>query len=593
MTGDTITGDTSTAVPPTDPAGRLPRGEAVKLASNYLQEPLATEARQPTRQFSEPAVQILKFHGSYQQDDRDKRRELRQQGLERDFSLMLRTRQPGGHVPAPLYATLSALADQYGNGTLRVTTRQTFQMHGVLKGNLQTVIEAIVRNMGSTLATCGDINRNVMAPPAPFRHRPSYRHAQEYARKLSDLLLPRTRSYYDLWIDDEQVEIPVLPQLEHLPKIHLDNPTEPLYGNQYLPRKFKCAITVPDDNSVDIYSQDIGLIVVTDTKGALRGFNILVGGGMGRTHNKEETFPLLGQPLGFAPVAEIETVMQAILAVQRDHGNRQDRKQARMKYLVHTWGIRKFRQKVQEYVGQKLKPWQKIPPFPPGLNYLGWQTQGDGKLFLGLSIPNGRIADTAEMQLKTALRLINEQFALPLQLSPTQDVILMDIDPHWRGKISEILRSHRVPLADDLSPFTRLAMACPALPTCGLAITESERVLPNLVQEVETLWGELGLGDTPLIIRMTGCPNGCARPYLAELGLVGTLPGHYQVWVGASANGDRLAQVLWEKMPLDGMTQVLKPIFTFYKQERYMGERFGDFCQRVGLTQLQQRAAES
>ena len=582
-----------TSIPPTEAQVRLPRSEAVKVASDYLREPLATEARQPTRHFSEAAVQILKFHGSYQQDDRDKRQALRQQGLERDFSLMLRTRQPGGYVPAPLYRTLDALADAYGNGTLRVTTRQTFQMHGVLKANVQTVIEAIVRNMGTTLATCGDINRNVMAPPAPFLNRPSYRHAQDYAQRLSNLLLPRTPSYYELWIDDQEVELPILPELTPLPKIHLDDPVEPLYGNQYLPRKFKCAITVPDDNSVDIYSQDIGLIVITDAKGELRGFNILVGGGMGRTHNKEETFPLLGQPLGFVPVAQIETVIQAILAVQRDHGNRQDRKQARMKYLVHNWGIRKFRQVVQEYAGQKLKPWHKIPPFPAGLNYLGWQPQGDGKLFLGLSIPNGRIRDTEDSQLKTALRLINEQFALPLQLSPTQDVILRDIDPAWREKITAILRHHRVPLPDDLSPFTRLAMACPALPTCGLAITESERVLPDFVQQVETLWGEMGLGDTPLIIRMTGCPNGCARPYLAELGLVGALPGHYQVWVGASPRGDRLAQVLWEKMPLEGLTEALKPVFAFYKQERYMGERFGDFCHRVGLSRLQQQFAPS
>jgi sulfite reductase (ferredoxin) len=566
---------------------RLSRVEAIKRASQYLREPLASEIHQPTTHFSEAAVQILKFHGSYQQDDRDKRQELRQQGLERDFSLMLRTRQPGGHVPALLYRTLDALADAYGNGTLRITTRQTFQMHGVHKGDVQRVIRAIVQSMGTTLATCGDINRNVMAPPAPFRHRPSYRYAQEYARRLSDLLLPRTRSYYELWIDDQEVDIPALPALTPLPNIHLDDPVEPLYGNQYLPRKFKCAITVPDDNTVDIYSQDIGLIVITDAKGALRGFNVLVGGGMGRTHNKEETFPLLGQRLGFVPAAQIETVIQAILAVQRDHGNRHDRKQARMKYLVHTWGIRKFRQVVQAYAGQKLKPWHPLPPFPTGLNYLGWQPQGDGKLFLGLSIPSGRIRDTADSRLKTALRVINQEFALPIQLCPTQDLILMDIDPAWRTDINAILRTHGVPLPEELSPLTRLALACPALPTCGLAITESERVLPDVVQTVERVWRDVGLGETPLILRMTGCPNGCARPYLAELGLVGVLPGYYQVWVGASPNGDRLAQVLWEKMSLAELAPALKPVFTFYKQERYAGERFGDFCQRVGIARLQ------
>ncbi|MEN9207661.1 MAG: NADPH-dependent assimilatory sulfite reductase hemoprotein subunit [Gloeomargarita sp. GMQP_bins_120] len=570
--------------------GRLPRHEAVKIHSHYLKDPLAAEMAQPTSHISEAAAQILKFHGSYQQDDRDQRQVLRQQGLERAYSFMLRTRQPGGHVPPLLYRTLDDLADRYGNGTLRITTRQTFQLHGVLKANLPTVIQEIVRQMGSTLATCGDINRNLMAPPAPFRHRPSYRYAQEYARRLSDLLLPRTRSYYELWIDDEEIPIPELPDLAKLPRIHLDDPVEPLYGNQYLPRKFKCAITVPDDNTVDIYSQDIGLIVITDAKGQLRGFNILVGGGMGRTHNNDTTFPLLGQRLGFAPAETIETVIQAILAVQRDYGNRHDRKHARLKYLVHQWGIRKFRQVVQEYAGLKLKPWHPLPPFPAGVNYLGWQPQGDGKLFLGLSIPTGRIRDTATCRLKTALRRINEEFCLPIQLCPTQDLILTDIDPAWRRPITQILREHGVPLPEDLSPLRQLGMACPALPTCGLAITESERVFPEVLTQIETVWQELGLGDTPLIVRMTGCPNGCARPYLAEVGLVGTSAGYYQVWVGASPNGDRLAQVLWEKVALDEVAPTLKPLFAFYKQERYTGERFGDFCHRVGLARLQEIA---
>ncbi|MDX2271715.1 MAG: sulfite reductase, ferredoxin dependent [Cyanobacteriota bacterium] len=581
--------DTLTGIP-APVSAKLAKNEAIKTASNFLREPLATELRQDTSHFSEPAVQILKFHGTYQQDNRDARQERRQAGLERDYSMMLRTRVPGGHVPAPLYLTLDQLSETYGNGTLRTTTRQTFQIHGILKQNLKTVIGSIIQQMGSTLATCGDVNRNIMAPAAPYQQRPDYRYAQEYAHKLADVLAPHTRAYYELWVDDQPIEIPEDPEVSQAKQfvgqgVQVVGSPEPLYGNQYLPRKFKAAITVAGDNSVDIYSQDIGLVVLTTPTGKLKGFNILVGGGLGRTHGKEETFPLLAQPLGFATPAEIYEVVQAIVAVQRDHGNRQDRRQARMKYLVHQWGIRKFRRAVEQYYGSKLKRFRVMPEFVAKPE-LGWREQGDGQLFLGLSIENGRIQDTPNCQLKTALREIAQHFALPLRLTPTQDILLTDINPAHREKINQILVDRGVLPVERIPPLVQVSMACPALPTCGLAITESERALPDVLRRLHGLLGELDLAHEPLVVRMTGCPNGCARPYLAELGLVGVTPEHYQIWLGGSPRGERLASVFLEKLHVDQITTMLRPILFCFQQERYAQESLGDYCHRVGLERL-------
>lgn len=568
--------------------------EAIKEASQLLREPLATELKQDTTHFSEPAIQILKFHGVYQQDDRDARQERRQAGLERDYSMMLRTRVPGGVVPPQLYLTLDELADRYGNGTLRTTTRQAFQLHGILKQDLKTVLASIITQMGSTLSACGDVNRNVMAPVAPYKNRPDYVHAQTWASKLADVLTPEADAYYELWVDGERVPLPEDPQVKEAKSfvgngVRDPQAIEPLYGSQFLPRKFKCAIGIPAENTVDIYSQDIGLLVVTDPKnGKLMGFNILVGGGLGRAHNKDETEPLLAQKMAFATPDEVLQVVQAILAVQRDHGNRHDRKQARMKYLVRDWGIRKFRDEVEWYFGQKLKRWRVMPAFnPPG--FLGWRQQGDGKLFLGLFIENGRISDTPERQLKTALKQITERFGFEMRVTPTQDLILVDIDPAQRGAVDAILQEHGVLAWEGIPALVREGMACPALPTCGLAIAESERALPGLLRRLDELLQELGLGQESFVVRMTGCPNGCARPYLAEVGLVGTLPDHYQLWLAGSPRGDRLARVFAEKVHIAQVLPLLRALLLAFRQERFADESFGDFCHRVGFEALQAR----
>jgi sulfite reductase (ferredoxin) len=571
---------------------RVSKVELIKEQSHFLREPLATELQQDTDHFSEAAVQVLKFHGAYQQDDRDLRQERKQAGLDRAYSMMLRTRVPGGFLTPQYYLTLDHLAEAYGNGTMRLTTRQAIQLHGILKKDLKTVIADIVHHMGSSISACGDVNRNVMAPAAPYKNRPEYVYAQEYAVKLADLLTPLSEAYYDIWVDGEKVELPMDPEVKKArlhpqgSQVEVPGSVEPLYGTHYLPRKFKCAIGVPSENTVDIYSQDIGVIVITDpANGKLKGFNILVGGGMGRTHHKEETFPLLGQPLGFVTPEEIYGVIQAIVAVQRDYGERFDRRLARMKYLVHHWGIKKFRKTVEEYFGKKLKAFRPLPEIPM-VDYLGWRPQGDGKLFLGLSIENGRIQDTKTHQLKTAIREITHRFGFPMRLTPTQDLLFTDIPPTLRSTVDQILKNYRVLLPEEIPLLIRQSMACPALPTCGLAVTESERALPGILRQIETLLQELGLDKESFIVRMTGCPNGCARPYLAELGFVGSHTDQYQMWLGGSPRGDRLAQVFQEKVPVDQILTTLKPLLLAFKAERYADESFGDYCHRAGLEYL-------
>ncbi|EFA69955.1 sulfite reductase, ferredoxin dependent [Cylindrospermopsis raciborskii] len=564
--------------------------EGIKEKSNFLREPLATEILEDTTHFTEDSIQILKFHGSYQQDNRDNR----VKGQEKDYQMMLRTRNPGGLVPPQLYLALDKLADEYGNHTLRATTRQGFQIHGVLKKNLKTVIGTIIENLGSTLGACGDINRNVMAPPAPWKNRPEYQYAWEYAQNVADLLSPQTGAYYEIWLDGEKAitaqehpEVKAARQKNGTGTIFHDS-VEPIYGTHYMPRKFKICVTVPGDNSVDLYSQDLTLVVITNEQGELEGFNVFAGGGLGRTHNKEETFARLADAICYVDKKDVYELVKAIVATQRDYGDRTDRRHARLKYLIQDWGVDRFRAKVEEYFGKKVKPFQELPPFKYQ-DFLGWNEQGDGNLFLGISIDNGRVKDEGKFQLKTALRTIVEQFDLPMRLTPNQNLIFYDILPKDRQTIQAILeRSGVVTSPQTIPALTRYAMACPALPTCGLAITESERAIPGILERIRTLLDKVGLQKEHFVVRMTGCPNGCARPYMAELGFVGSAPESYQVWLGGSPDQTRLAQPIIEKLHHDSLESFLEPIFVFFKKSRQGKESFGDFCDRVGLDAIRQ-----
>ncbi|MEH2348630.1 MAG: sulfite reductase, ferredoxin dependent [Nostoc sp.] len=579
---------------PSPIASRKPsKVEGIKENSNFLREPVATEILQDTTHFTENAVQLLKFHGSYQQDNRDNRTK----GQEKDYQFMLRTKNPGGLVPPQLYLALDKIADEYGNQTLRATTRQGFQLHGILKKNLKASIATIVNNLGSTLGACGDINRNVMAPPAPFKNRPEYQYAWEYAQNIADLLSAQTGAYYEIWLDGEKAisaeedpEVKAARQRNGNGTIVHDN-EEPIYGTHYMPRKFKICVTVPGDNSVDLYSQDLTLVVITNKKKQLEGFNIFAGGGLGRTHGKEETFARLADPIGYVTKDDVYNVVKAIVATQRDYGDRTDRRHARLKYLINDWGVDKFRTQVEEYFGKPIEAFKPLPEFKFH-DFLGWNEQGDGKLFLGISIDNGRIKDEGSFQLKTALREIVEQFNLPIRLTSNHNVIFYDIEPDSKEAIQDILSRHGV--GDDpskIEPLVRYAMACPALPTCGLAITESERAIPGILEQIRALLDKLGLQKEHFVVRMTGCPNGCARPYLAELAFVGSAPESYQLWLGGSPNQTRLAQPYTEKLHHNDLESFLEPIFVYFKKSRKSKESFGDFCDRVGFDAIREFSA--
>ncbi|MBG1269910.1 sulfite reductase, ferredoxin dependent [Nostoc sp. WHI] len=579
---------------PSPIASRKPsKVEGIKENSNFLREPVATEILQDTTHFSEDAVQLLKFHGSYQQDNRDNRLK----GQEKDYQFMLRTKNPGGLVPPQLYLALDKLADEYGNQTLRITTRQGFQLHGILKKNLKTAIATIVNNLGSTLGACGDINRNVMAPPVPFKNRPEYQYAWEYSQNIADLLSGQTGAYYEIWLDGEKAisaeenpEVKAARQRNGNGTIIHDN-EEPIYGTHYMPRKFKICVTVPGDNSVDLYSQDLTLVVITNKKGQLEGFDIFAGGGLGRTHGKEETFARLADPIGYVAKDDVYDVVKAIVATQRDYGDRTDRRHARLKYLINDWGVDKFRAQVEEYFGKPVEAFKPLPEFKYH-DFLGWNEQGDGKLFLGISIDNGRIKDEGSFQLKIALREIALQFNLPIRLTPNHNLIFYEIEPDSKEAIRDILSRHGVVSdPDKIEPLVRYAMACPALPTCGLAITESERAIPGILERVRALLDKVGLQNEHFVVRMTGCPNGCARPYLAELGFVGSAPESYQVWLGGSPNQTRLAQPYTEKLHHNDLDSFLEPIFVYFKKSRKSKESFGDFCDRIGFDSIREFTA--
>jgi sulfite reductase (ferredoxin) len=571
--------------------------EDLKERSNYLREPVLSELQRDTTHFGEDAIQILKFHGSYQQDNRDNR----VKGQEKDYQFMLRTRSPGGFIPPELYLTLDRLADTYGNGTLRATTRQGFQIHGILKRNLKAAIAAIVRSMGSTLGACGDLNRNVMAPPAPYKNRADYQYAQDYANRIADLLTPQTGAYYEIWLDGEKVisaeEHPDVKaaRFSNLNQTNFTNREEPIYGEHYMPRKFKIAVTVPGDNSVDVYTQDVSLVVLTDAQGNLEGFNVLAGGGLGRTHNKEETFARAADPIGYVAKDDVYALVKAIVATQRDYGDRTQRRHARMKYLVHDWGVDKFRRTVEQYFGKSLLPYRPLPEFRYE-DFLGWHEQGDGKLFLGISIENGRVKDEGTFQLKSALKQLVQQFSLPMLLTPHQNLVLYDISPDLRPEIDGLLKRAGILPVESIDPLVRYAMACPAMPTCGLAIIESERAIPAILARIRALLERMDLAQEHFVVRMTGCPNGCARPYMAELGFVGMTPESYQLWLGGSPSQTRLAVAYMDKMPIAELEHYLEPLFAYFKEARLPSpngatESFGDFCHRVGFDALRNYSA--
>lgn len=572
---------------------KLSKVEGLKTKSNQLRFPLVEELANDEIFITENAVQIMKFHGSYMQDDRDKRRPKQQKA----YQFMLRLKMPAGNFPASLYQVLDDLSTEYGNNTLRATTRCAWQMHGVFKGDLKKVFSSIMNAGGSCIGACGDLSRNVMCTPAPFTSK-LYEHARFISGMMGELFAPQTAAFSEIWLDGEKAaaiefwknnldmdEVSRVMRHDNGNGMVFPDSEEPIYGEVYLPRKFKIGVTVPGDNSIDIYTQDIGIVCMPDKDGSIAGYNIMVGGGMGRTHKKEATFARIADHLGYVPADKLYETCKAIVATQRDHGNRSVRSNARMKYLVHRIGIDAFRTLVEGYLGEKLEPFREMPEWKYE-DWLGWHEQGDGNMFLGLFIENGRIKDEGDFRLKKLLRQIVDTYGFDLVVSPNQNIILKNIPPAQRGDIEALLSEHGVQLADKFSANKRISMACPALPLCGLAIAEAERVMPSMVGRLDALFESKKM-TVPVTTRMTGCPNGCARPYMAEIGFVGSGKDAYQLWLGGSPGQTRLAWPHLEKVADGDIEKTLAPIVDMYMERREKAdEAFGDFCARVGADEI-------
>jgi sulfite reductase (ferredoxin) len=547
--------------------------EVAKRNGRHLRGTIEETLASGATRFEHDDIQLLKFHGTYQQDSRDERRGREAAGAEKAYSFMVRVAIPAGAITAEQYLALEEIADQHANGTLRVTTRQGFQFHGVLKGDLKPTIAAINRDLLTTIAACGDVQRNVMGCSAPLADA-DHAAVRTVAEALAKELRPTSQAYHEIWLEGEK-------QLS-------TEQEEPFYGDRYLPRKFKTAVGLSVDNCVDIYSQDVGLLAIV-ADGGIRGFNLLVGGGLGMTHNKGDTTARLAQPLGFAPTAHGVEAVRIVAAIFRDHGNRSDRRHARLKYLIAEWGIDRFREEFRQRASFQLGPAVALPPLPFH-DHLGRHRQSDGRFFYGVFIQSGRIVDTPGHRLKTALHQIVTRFRPGIRLTGQQNLLLTDLDARSVEMLELLLRAHGIPLALELSATRRFSLACPALPTCGLAVAESERVIPAILDQFEVELEGLGLRDTPLTIRMTGCPNGCARPYTADLAFVGRSLDLYNVYVGGGLAGDRLVDLYRADVPLEELLPAVRPLLARWAAERLNGEGLGDFYQRI-LGRLTPRTA--
>jgi sulfite reductase (ferredoxin) len=562
---------TETELRPTE----LSPAEAIKAESGYLRGSIAAEEQDGASGFGKASEVLLKFHGTYQQDDRDHRGG----GEHAPHIFMVRSRVPSGILTSAQFLKQIDLGDEIGNTTIRLTSRQAIQHHGVIKANLKACIRRINEMQLSTLAACGDVNRNVMCCPAPYKNE-VYEGVQKLAHAIAMHFAPRTRAYHELWLTDTSTGVTTRDaDLSKTPE-----EVEPIYGAHYLPRKFKMAIGFPHDNCTDVYTNDAGLLALID-KGRIRGYNVLVGGGLGVTPANKKTFPALAQKLCFAKPENVIEVLEAVVKVQRDFGNRVDRKVARLKYLIHKWGIDAFREKVESYLGFKLAPPDAEDVY--GFNdHIGWDEQGDGKLFYGLNIENGRIKDTDSIRLKTALREVCSKLNPGIRLTSHQSLIFTDIRPEDRPTLESTLTSHGVPLSESVSTVRRWSMACVAWPTCGLSITESERALPGMIDQLEVVLARLGLSRERFTVRMTGCPNGCARPYNSDIGLVGKAKNKYTILTGGRVVGNRLNFILKDMVPAEEVVPVLDKVLTYYKSHRAEGEELGDFCFRMGKEAL-------
>ena len=546
---------------------KLSAVETLKIESHRLRGTLAEELGAGGIQVSEDAYQLLKFHGSYEQFDRDTATERKQHGQEKEYQFMLRCRMPGGHMTAAQYLYFDRLADTRANGSLRITVRQGIQFHGILKGDLKPAIAEINETLLTTMSACGDVVRNIMASPTPVRNARQAR-IEADARMLSEHLKPKTRAYYQIFLDEAPTG---------------EDEDEPLYGPTYLPRKFKVGITHQADNTIDVLTNDLGIVALFDGD-VLRGYNIAVGGGLGMTHNNARTYPRLATPVAFVGPDDLVRMVEAVIKLQRDHGDRTNRRRARLKYVVDDLGLPWVRETLASYYGGVFEDARPMRLEVPDL--LGWHEQGDGRLWLGIPVAAGRIVDAGTSRLRTALRAVVERYVPEIVMTPQQDVLLTNIAPSDRDAINAVLAQHGVVPAEAMSPMAQYALSCPALPTCGLALTEAERMHPEIVGGFDALLARHGLADRRISVRITGCPNGCARTYAGDIGIVGRMPGFYAIYVGGDFEGTRLSFKLREKVPHAEVISGFDPLFASWAANGLPNEGFGDFCNRMGLDAL-------
>ena len=545
--------------------------EHVKADSQYLRGAIDEQLHEDTTHFTEEQIHLLKFHGTYQQDDRDIRLARRS---DKAYQFMVRSRIPAGVLTPEQYLAQDDIATRYGNGTLRITTRQAFQVHGVLKGDLRATIHDINDALLSTLAACGDVNRNVMACPAPIGDV-AHLQIEAIAHELAMHLAPQSGAYHEIWIDNEKAAT-------------IGEDVEPLYGPTYLPRKFKIGVAFPGDNCIDVYTQDVGLVAELDGE-RLVGFTVLIGGGMGATHGKAETYPRLATPFCFVAPEEVVAVVEAIITVQRDYGDRTNRKHARMKYVVEERGIDWFRAETEQRLGRSLAAPHALE-WHGATDHLGWHKQADGLWFLGLNVENGRIKDDGVLRLRSGLRHAIQRFAPQVRLTAQQNIILSGITTKQKSPLRLLLAKYGV-ITDPLTlGLVRHAMACPALPTCGLALAEAERALPDLIRQIDAEIRAMGFENEPLSVRMTGCPNGCARPYVGDIGIVGRSKDLYNIFLGGDPSLTRLNTLYAADITSDQIVATLRPLFQVWRDEREPREAFGDYCHRIGFAVLSERA---
>ncbi len=547
--------------------------EDIKRNSKYLRGSLEETLRDPiTGSIPEDDNRLMKHHGSYMQDDRDLRNERKKQKLEPAYQFMLRVRASGGIVTPAQWLMMDDIAHKYGNGTIRLTTRQSFQLHGVLKWNLKNTIREVNDALLSTLAACGDVNRNVMCNTNPDQ---SAIHAQVYdwACKVSTHLDPRTRAYHEIWLDEEKI----------IDSRELEAEQEPIYGAVYLPRKFKIGIAVPPSNDVDVFSQDLGFIAIVEN-GTLVGFNVAVGGGMGMTHGDTATYPQVSKVIGFITPDQMIDVAEKVVTIQRDYGDRAVRKHARFKYTIDDRGLDWLVSELHERLGwqlQEARPYQ----FDHNGDRYGWVKGSNGKWLFTLFVQNGRIVDLDDYKLMTGLREIAKVHTGDFRLTPNQNLIIGDVSSQKKKKIESLIAQYGLTDGAHYSALRRNSMACVSLPTCGMAMAEAERYLPTLIDKLELELDQAGLRNEDIVVRMTGCPNGCARPMLAELSFIGKGPGKYNMYLGGGFDGSRLNKLYRENIGEEEILSSLKPIFQRYATERTDGEHFGDFVIRAGYVE--------